>query len=594
MRKLALTAVLSLVSIQTTFAIGPPPPQDGQLGLAAQAYFIQRPEIIDLAPRHPLRSLGTCHTLVLLVDFDDKPADLGPEAIRLKLFGTGAPSMRTYFAENSYGRFTVTGDVYGWFRSHCDHAVIVNRDGVAGTQDDYGLDTSPAAVDTTICAFPMNIWGLVEHTVKLAAETVDLSRYDNDGPDGIPSSGDDDGYIDALMIVHSGPGAEVFANLPGGVSVNYIWSCQSDLESYEPTSNTIINGKRIGAFVIVPELGEIGVFAHEFCHLLGLPDLYDTMTGLPIIGPLCLMDEGAWNGPPNRLGSVPSHLCAPMKYFLGWLEPTAVCIECDGVESISQLRLEAASGSPDACRILSNPGGVDWTHLGGGRGEYFLLENRQPSVGYFDTFLAGSGLLIWRVDESRPSNNDPDGRLVEVIQADGEELDPSIQNAADPRRNVPGEPSDFWPGSLGKHEFTPLSDPPSEVASGRYSGVSVTNIVETSAHEIIADVSVGAPRKGSAYAFPNPYRLSSSTRVRIVFLPQPGPDKPHAGSFDVTIFDLEGNFVRRLDEGEEVDENGTAFWNGYDEAGRQVDPGLYFFRVRSSGQQAIGTIAVKP
>ena len=29
---------------------------------------------------------------------------------------------------------------------------------------------------------------------------IDLGRYDNDGPDGLPNSGDDDGYVDFLFI----------------------------------------------------------------------------------------------------------------------------------------------------------------------------------------------------------------------------------------------------------------------------------------------------------------------------------------------------------------------------------------------------------
>ncbi len=32
--------------------------------------------------------------------------------------------------------------------------------------------------------------------------------YDNDGPDNIPNSGDDDGYVDGIIIVYSGCGAE--------------------------------------------------------------------------------------------------------------------------------------------------------------------------------------------------------------------------------------------------------------------------------------------------------------------------------------------------------------------------------------------------
>ncbi len=595
MRKMELVIPLIALVLSTgnSLAIAPPPTQKGaKLGLPI-SYFRTRPSIVDEIPGRYVRPVGECRCLVLLVDFTDKPAQVEPEFIREKLFSRSGPSMHTYFEENSYGKFGVSGEVFGWLRSPCDHSLIVNRDGSPGTADDYGLDTTSSAIDTTLCSFPLNIWGLVAQTVREARDLADLSLYDNDGPDGLPSSGDDDGYIDALIIVHSGQGAEMFANMPGGIAANYIWSLQSDLSLYGPTSNTIVDGKLIGPFIIVPEMGEIGVFAHEFCHLLGLPDLYNTENGLPVVGPLCLMDEGAWNGPPNRLGSVPSHLCAPMKYFLGWIDPVAVCIGCEGTETVSGAVLEPIGLTPDAYRILGNPNGVDWTPRGNGRGEYFMLEDRQPLAGYFETYLPGSGLLIWRVDESQKNNNNPKRWFVELVQADGERLDPEIKNAADPRRNVPGEESDFWPGSLEKHEFTPLTHPASVLAYGRYSGVSVTNINETPSGEIVADIATGAPRKGTAYAFPNPFKLGSGTKVRIVFLPEPGPDRPHPGSFRAMIFDLEGNFVRNLDESSEILDNGTALWDARDEAGRLVQPGLYFYHVQSSGQEARGTIAVK-
>ena len=33
-------------------------------------------------------------------------------------------------------------------------------------------------------------------------------KYDNDGPDGIPNSGDDDGFVDAVVFVQGLPGGE--------------------------------------------------------------------------------------------------------------------------------------------------------------------------------------------------------------------------------------------------------------------------------------------------------------------------------------------------------------------------------------------------
>jgi M6 family metalloprotease-like protein len=266
-----------------------------------------RPDIVDV-PQIPATTghTGSCRALVILVDFQDKPADRdghGTHYFGDLLFEDVRTSMRGYFVENSYGRFLIDGDVYGWFKSDCRHSDFVNRDKTPWTADDHGLDISASALDPETCDVPLNVWGLVKQAVLLADESLDFSEYDNDGPDGLPDSGDDDGFVDALFIVHSGPGAEIFGG--SSLGVDYVWSMQSNLDYYVPTKDTVVDGIRIGAFVIVPEFGEIGVFAHEFCHLLGLPDLYNSETGLPVVGQFCLMDEGAWNGPMGRAGSVP-------------------------------------------------------------------------------------------------------------------------------------------------------------------------------------------------------------------------------------------------------------------------------------------------
>jgi immune inhibitor A len=568
-------------------AIGPPP-NSGLLGQGEAVYFRMRPEIVDAPPVPPqVRASGTCRALVILVDFDDKQGSQDVHDVaffRNKLFENAQTSMRAYFEENSYGRFSIAGDVFGWFRSACRHDQFVNRDGYPGTADDYGLDTSSSALAPGTCDLPLNVWGLVKHAILLADETVDFSAYDNDGPDGIPASGDDDGVVDALFIVHAGPGAEIFGGMITGV--DYIWSMQSDLDAYVPTRATFADGVGIGPFVIVPEMGEIGVYAHEFCHLLGLPDLYNTETGVSVVGPFCLMDEGAWNGPMGKAGSVPCHLSAPMKHFLGWVDPLEVCLGCDGPAEVSGAEIGAHGTSSRPYRVLQNPGGVDWSESGGGTGEYFMLENRQRQYGYFEAYLPASGLLIWRVDESRPNNDDPSHRLAEIIQADGETVDPGV-----PGVNIPGEASDLWPGSLDKRAFTPTTVPASNLSGGRFSGVAIENITQLPYGTVTADIKVGVAKKGGAYAFPNPYNPDKASSMRIVFLPDPGPDIPYA--FTVRVFDLEGNLVRTLDSGSEILGDGTAAWDARDEAGNRIDPGLYFYSIESSGQHATGTIAIE-
>jgi immune inhibitor A len=523
---------------------------------------------------------------VILVDFEDKVADgeRPPSFFSSFLFGEGTTTMRGYFLENSYGSFSLAGHVAGWVRSYCRHSYFVNRDGERGTIDDYGLDISPSAIQPAICDYPLNVWGMVKMTIDLADDIVDFAEYDNDGPDGIPDSGDDDGVVDALIIVHSGPGAETLGMLPNGV--NFIWSMQSDLDYYSPTRNTVADGVRIGPFALVPELGQLGVYAHEFCHLLGLPDLYDTQTGLPVVGAFCLMDEGVWNGPQFDSGSVPSHLCAPMKYFLGWIDPDELCLGCGGAETIEGATILPLGTSNSAYRLLGNPGGVDWSADGTGSGEYFMLESRHSNRGYYEAYVPASGMVIWKVDESRRDNNDLEVPLATIVQADGENVDRDA-----PGMNIPDGPTDVWPGSLNKRDFTPITDPSSKLSGDRFSGVSVRNIVRDALGVVSADISVGLSTRGLAYAYPNPYRLAESQPMRIVFLPDPGPEEPF--SFSVRIFNLEGDLIRVLDDSQETAGNGTALWDARDESGRKVEPGVYFYAVESSGEEATGTIGIR-
>lgn len=565
---IALITALILLVVGTCLGICPPRPNpDGLLLGASETTPMMRSDILGTLPQQNIPPQGNCHILVLLVDFSDKPHSLPPSYFQDKLFGSGVNTFAKYFEKNSYGKFRVSGDIYGWIQSDCLHSQIVNRDGVPGTDDDYGLDTSGKEIDQSICEFPLNIWGLVANAVTKAAQSIDLKAYDKNN----------DGWLDALIVIHSGLGAEYIYSRDRNDAPNHIWSLKSDLDHYRHTKGTTFQGVRIGPFVIVPEFGETGTFAHEFCHLLGLPDLYNTKTGQSVVGSVCLMDVGSWNGP-NGDGSVPSTLSAPMKYFLGWVEPQIVCIGCDGSEQ-EEVEIAPQSLRGDVYQALSNPRGPDWSPKGTGIGEYFLVENRQRAAGDFETYIPGSGLLIWKVDESQIDNNHPNDRLVALIEANHNGL-------------VEGD--DFWPGPLGKREFTPYTDPSSSLRGGRFSGVAISDITELASLKVGATISVGVPRRGLAYAFPNPYRIGEATKLHIVFLPEVGPERPEPGTVSAIIFDLEGNFIRRLDKADEINQSGTALWDIKDESGKTVSPGLYFFVVNWSRQQASGTILIKP
>ena len=88
----------------------------------------------------------------------------------------------------------------------------------------------------------------------------DWSTFDNDN----------DGYVDALNLIHQGAGAE-----EGDYS--NIWSHKSSLGNLAVNyDGVIINSYNISPEIQNGNLVAIGVLAHEFGHALGLPDLYDT------------------------------------------------------------------------------------------------------------------------------------------------------------------------------------------------------------------------------------------------------------------------------------------------------------------------------
>ncbi len=370
-------------------------------------------------------------------------------------------TMVDYYNEISYGQFQLSGQTHGWYTAPQTRAFYVgSQSGLTGGGARFALDL-----------------------VKAADATVDFSRFDSDN----------DGYVDVVMIVHTGPGAET---QPANVRDN-IWSHRWNFSSARyfypaimPQGVYTTNDPRpgfpgqfikINDYIIQPELKsyynngliDIGVFCHEFGHALGLPDLYDTDYSSAGIGNWCLMASGSY-GSDGAHPQTPAHMSAWCKEELGWVVPTTVTEDLYGVEIPNS---EEYSGA--VYKLWKN--GTPTT-------EYFLIENRQR-VG-FDVNIYNPGLLIWHIDKntiaakmsSNKVNSDENHKGVDLEEADG-------NNDLDNYSNR-GDGGDIYPGNANNATFSAATNPNSKDYANSATGVAITNI-SLSGQFVIADLLIG-------------------------------------------------------------------------------------------------------
>jgi M6 family metalloprotease-like protein len=472
-----LAVIPVLLATSAALAIVPPRPgSDARLPAVSedllQAGFgrVSRPVVPRVRDELGIHSVptqaaaaatGVRYVPVLLGDTADRAGTNAAATLEAELFGTWpSGSMTDYYQQVSYGQFAVTGDVYGWYR------LPQNATYYEGSYGCNGL-----------CSWPQCAGRFVYDLIVLAdAAGVDWGQYDNDGPDGIPNSGDDDGYVDTVFIVHSGDGGECGGN-------NHIWSHSFFLAgwgvgSFATSTDRTGGGKiRINDYVIQPEescsggLIEIGVFCHEYGHALGLPDLYDTSGDGNGIGNWGVMGAGSWGGD-GHSPAVPVHFCAWSKCYLGWLSPTVVTY--DGARV-----LPAVESTPSVLKVWTAGTPVD---------EYFLIENRRKALN--DVNLPQAGLNIWHVDETIidagwSSNEVNAGAVYGVALEEADGLAHLINKV---NRGDAGDP---WPGSTAKTVFGAASTPGSHSNAGAATQVAVSGI-PTAASSMSFQVAVGA------------------------------------------------------------------------------------------------------
>ncbi|MBQ0988347.1 immune inhibitor A [Streptomyces sp. F63] len=237
----------------------------------------------------------------------------------------GEESLKKYYEKQSSGRYSVDGTVSDWVKvewnearygsnycgsSNCANVWDAVRDGVTA----WAADQKAAGKTTA------------EIKAQLAEyDTWDRYDFDADGDFNEP-----DGYIDHFQFVHAGEDESAGGGAQGGDAIwAHRWYAYGVNAGKTGPENNKAGGTEIGDtgvwvgdYTVQPENGGLGVFAHEYAHDLGLPDLYDTSgTGESSVGYWSLMSSGSWLGEgKDAIGDLPGDMTAWDKLQLGWLD----------------------------------------------------------------------------------------------------------------------------------------------------------------------------------------------------------------------------------------------------------------------------------
>lgn len=358
--------------------------------------------------------------LVILVSFSDK-AFIKTNAAFNKMLNeeTGicnnkSGSVKQYFQNSSYGRYNPTFDVYG-----------------------------PYTLNNTCSYYGGNSGGSDRNAMQMIADAASMLAADQGNDVFRQYDCNNDGYVDNIFVFYAGYGENA-----GGGS-NCIWPHQSYVYPDWVSGTTTYSGVTLANYACTCELSGnsgttmsgIGSFCHEFSHVIGLPDMYDTeYSGHRTCSLWDVMDAG------NYLNNehTPPAYSAYERFYLGWLQPTVLSEPgtltlFDINDGQGQAYLISATERHNLDGAYPNPE------------EFFLLENRQQKG--WDTYLPGKGMLITKVryDEykwaSNTVNNSKNDMGVDIIEADGV-------------KGYYAQASDAFPGTANVTSYYPYSNQP--------------------------------------------------------------------------------------------------------------------------------------
>ena len=340
--------------------------------------------------------------------------------------------------KHGYNDFGATGSVKDYFMASSNGVFVPEFDvfGPVKLSQPYSYYGGDNNITTDANAPEMII-----EACTLLDDQIDFTQYDRDK----------DGVIDNVYVFYAG-----YGQADGG-EASTVWPHSWDVRDAGRTF--FYDGVQLGHYACSSELRDgrgqsisgIGVFCHEFTHVLGFPDLYATQyTGAFTPQAWSLMDSGSY----NNESWTPPYMSAYERYCMNWTEP----IVLDDPANITMGHVTDKNGIREVYMIKSNL-----------ENEYYILENRQQKG--WDEFLPGHGMLVWHIDydevvwDGNVVNNTPAHQHVDIVEADNDISYYSI-------------PGDVFPGTANVTSFTDNTQPSMKTWAGVSLHSPITDIKE--------------------------------------------------------------------------------------------------------------------
>lgn len=375
----------------------------------------------------PPLSTGEKHFLILLIEFSDKSFTKQTSDFEALLnsdnytYNGATGSVKKYYNDVSFNQFNPVFDIYGPIRVPYTSAQCANDD----------LDAVIYA-----CEFADTQYDL------------DFTRYCNADPSLVdnvffffPGYNKAEGGGEGTIWPHAVTYYSPFLSLDG-VGI-YHYGCTSE---FKGSSGETMAG--------------IGTFCHEFGHVIGLPDFYDTDYGTNGQGmalqTLSLMSSGNY----NNEGKTPPYFTYEEKHILGW--DNGLTLLSEGSNTLEKTSANKAYYSPTATD-----------------GEYYLYESR-PCEGW-DAYTYAPGMAIYHIDKSNYMM--PDGATAAEHWAAGRTINAfashqcmDLVETVYPESEVIYIDEITFPGCRNVTSFTSSTSPSAKSWSGVPTGYDITDI----------------------------------------------------------------------------------------------------------------------